>query len=269
MRKEEFKKYRDQDGYFVLTLHWTPRHQSVEILSQSSDQPGTCKSSTAEVESPVHPMSEDVEFTEEDRLPWGEPISYSYCGPLNEKELRRAHTKKKKLTGVLRHDDRVSGIGAFGAQISFYSAVIERFLFWFHTHEEVSVPELDGIDSSVTDLSAEDREFVLDTEERRRGILRDLFPKQRPVGVHVGAYDLRGGLRTLAEKVCEAEEDMVKTKNTDKFVDFISPESMRSYLARKTREKAGRQLTRPERLRAIFYWAHGMTRELEKLGKKP
>lgn len=268
MRQEGFEKYRDQDGYFVLTLHWTPRHQSVEILSQSSDQPGTCRSFTAEVESPVHPMSADVEFTEEDRTPWGEPISYSYCTPLNGEELRRAHTEKKRLARVLRQDDHVSGNSSFGAQISFYSAVIERFLFWFHTHEEVSVPELDGIDGSLTALSAEDREFVLDTEERRRVILKDLLSKQKPVGVHVGAYDLRGGLRTLAEKVCEIEENMIRAKNADKFVDPISPESMRSYLTRKTREKAGPSLTRPERLRAIYFWTHGMTRELEKLGQK-
>ena len=93
--------------------------------------------------------------------------------------------------------------------------------------------------------------------------MKEVFKKEKPIKVHVAAYNYRGGLTELAKEVVNEEKKIASQKRVGEKIQFIGAKSMRSYLAKKTREAVGHRLERSERLKAIYHWAYGDTEKLE------
>lgn len=260
MNNEQFKKYSEQDGYYVLTNYCTPLHCGVEILTHDSQCPGSYTYFSDSVQDFQHPLADEVDFVEEDRFhPSGEPISYVYCAPLNERELRRAYNQKVNLVDAMRSDDDITEGGSFKNLADFYSAIIDRFLLWFYNCD-LDKPSLSEIQEPSSQRDPMTR-FTERTQLRRKENLRDLLDVEESIG----RYDYSGGLKELAEEIVEREKAAAEEK--DVLQEYTPPkvESICRFFRTHTNIHKGGHLTRPQRLKALFYWAHGEDEKLKRL----
>ena len=144
------QKYKgDNRGPYKIAYSWGVPTRSVTVLYH--DKSGGISSKHFQVEDPIYPLADAPDFEEEDRCPWGEPLSHSYCAPINEKELLRVYEEKRRLISKIEQNDHISPSGIFKRRVDFCSNVIERIFLWFDGHNNTTSPELPPLDMDHED----------------------------------------------------------------------------------------------------------------------
>jgi hypothetical protein len=249
-------RYGDRGPWtFILTRCWTlPSERSICILEPSWDGEVPLRRSRVTVTGAAYPEHYDAEFTRDDQMPGGTPISYSYCAPLNRSELQRLNEAANDLKKKAQEDD-VLDSAPHKATMSFYRAVRNRFYHWYHIHN-IPPPNLETVDLGEP-TSSERRKFVNDIEHRRRAVVRAVLPTKEAIE----DFDFDGGLTELSEALLHMVKELSEEQDVFDEVDSPMASSMQRYVAEKTPD----HLTRTQRLVAIYYWGHKMTEELDEM----
>jgi len=240
---------------FILTRCWTlPSERSICILEPSWDGEVPLRRSRVTVTGAAYPEHYDAEFTRDDQMPGGTPISYSYCAPLNRSELQRLNEAANDLKKKAQEDD-VLDSAPHKATMSFYRAVRNRFYHWYHIHN-IPPPNLETVDLGEP-TSSERRKFVNDIEHRRRAVVRTVLPTEEAIE----DFDFEGGLSELGEALLHTEKKKAKEHGVLDQLDYPMASSMQAYVV----GKIPNYFDRPQRLTAIYYWGHKMTEELDEM----
>jgi len=249
-------RYSDPGPWtFILTRCWTlPNERSICILEPSWDGEVPLRRSRVTVTRAAYPEHYDAEFTRDDQMPGGTPISYSYCAPLNRSELQRLNEAANDLKKKAQEDD-VLDSAPHKATMSFYRAVRNRFYHWYHIHN-IPPPNLETVDLGEP-TSAEKRKFVNDTAYRRRAAVRAVLSTKEAIE----DFDFNGGITELGKALLEMEKKQAEEHGVHDELDFPMASSMQAYVV----GKIPNYFDRPQRLTAIYYWGHEMTEEIEEM----
>lgn len=242
--------------------------RTVQVLSPKPNDKSQVYRKKITIEDASHPKPEEYGFADEGGPPDGVPWSFSYCIPLNEDELTRAHIQLKKWRDYREIDEETSGSGIYAKETRFYERIVERFTRWFREHEfQIPSPDVDTGQRSSTSLSRGQEAFRTNAEHRRRMALKKLLPPS--MDEMLNTYDIRRGRGRLASEVSEKVEELTKQRGLQ-LTDLDNPPSkprvmdtFRYHTEKKFEEVEG--LNRAQRLKALYWWAQGEEDKIREL----